>query len=641
MIKGFYAFLFFFLIGICGNVFSQDKEYQHIKVKHSHVFFAKDTVIKVKEDTIIKLPKGEDYLIERDDSLKTERFYDKLKSKAYNNGWSKLAYDILTTERDTTKQDASQHTEDFLAYDGIEIDTIIFKSVPVWSGSVIDTTKNSGNWFTEFSNSTHVGSREKTLRNNMILNKGDIAYAYTLADNERIIRQLPYIEDARIYVKKKKNGKLELIVVTKDLYSYGARLDMHDFDAYDYRLFDRNFLGYGTTFSNAFVTKGTGSPQYGYEGFLAQNNIRGSFVNFEATYRYAYDKIYTALLIDKQFISPSIPNGGGLKTSYLDSEDTLYRGTDSLTYVPFRRGDNYLWYGHAFKLGERKKHRNNLTLLTSLSEKNLFERPEVSISENVLYHEEIAFISSAVFSRRKYVKDQKILRFGITEDIPVGYQFGVDAGHVWGEFFDYNYLGAQGKFSVVNKQKANLTIDMKTGFSRRSDGSLQDKVLKVNTSYFSSLHKLGKFQYRSFIKASYHTATKIVENTRTVIGDNYGVRGLNYIDTEGNQRILFNYDQVFFTPWYLIGFNFAPYLFADVAYITGRDVSEPFSGYGIGFRLRNESLVIRTFHIRLGFHPQVSNLEHNRFSFTFTLDDAPRFLDIRPNRPTRVSMNYY
>ncbi len=639
MLTNYHKFLLLFFLGVLSNVFSQDKEYQLVKVKHSRVLIACDTIYRVKEDTVIKLPKGEDYIIERDKELKTERFYHKLKCKAYTNGWSKLLYDILTSEDDSTQKHVTQNAEDFMKYEGDEIDTIIFKSVPVWSGSVIDTTKNSENWFTDFSNSTHVGTKEKVLRNNMFFETGDIAHAYSLADNERILRQLPYIEDARIYVKKKANGKLDLTVVTKDLYSYGARLDMHSLDEYDYRLFDRNFLGYGTTFSNAFVTKGTGDPQYGYEGFLSQNNIRGSFVNFELMYRYAYDKVLSSLLIDKQFIAPSISNAGGIKTSYIDSRDSLYRGTDSLKFISYRRGDNYVWYGHSFKLGKRHTNRTNLTVLTSLSEKNFFERPPVDKFKNVLYHEEIASISSVIFSKRKYVKGQKILRFGITEDIPVGYQFGVDGGHVWKEFYDYNYVGAQGKFSVVNKHKANLTVDMNSGLIRRQDGKLQDKVFKVNASAFSALHHIGNFQYRAFLKVGYHTATKIIENTRTIIGDNYGVRGLRYLDTDGNQRITLNYDHVFFTPWNFIGFNFAPYVFADVAYIAGRHVSEPFTGYGLGFRLRNESLVIRTFHIRLAVHPQVSDLEHNRFSFSFTLDDAPTFLDIRPNRPKRVSMN--
>ena len=637
MLKNLGSVLLLLFLFVFNNLFSQ--EYQRIKVKHSRVFIACDTIINVKEDTVILLPEGQDYLIQRDKGLRTERFYHKLKCKAYNNNWSKLLYDILTTEDDSTNKHVSQNVEDFLPYEGSRIDNIYFKPVQVWSGSVVDTSKTSDNAFTKFSNSTHVGTREKVLRNNLFFTEGDSAHAYTLADNERILRQLPYIEDARIYVNKKVDGNIDLTIVTKDLYSYGFRLDMHGLDTYDWRIFDRNFLGYGNTFSNAFVTKSTGNPQYGYEGFLAHNNIRGSFVNMELIYRNAYDKVYTGALVERQFIVPSIKYGGAVQTIYIDSRDSLYRGTDSLTFVPYRRGNNNVWLGRSFKLGRSYIDRNNITLLASLDEVNFFDRPIVSKNSNILYHEELALISSVLFSHRKYVKDRKVLRFGITEDIPVGVQFGIDGGHIWKEYYQYNYLGAQGKFSIVTKSKVGWNIDLKTGLIRREGGQLEDKVFKLNTTAFSSLHNIGKFQHRAFFKFGYHSATKIVENTRTIIGNKYGVRGLQYLDTDGNQRITFSYDHVFFSPWYMAGFKFAPYVFSDIAFIAGRHVNERFSAYGLGFRLRNESLVIRTFHIRFAYHPQESTLQHNKFSFTFSLDDAPRFLDIRPNKPQRVSMN--
>ncbi len=71
-------------------------------------------------------------------------------------------------------------------------------------------------------NSTHVNTNEKIIRKNLLFAAGDTISPLILSDNERILRQLPYIDDARIIVVPVSDEEADIIVVTKDVYSIGG-----------------------------------------------------------------------------------------------------------------------------------------------------------------------------------------------------------------------------------------------------------------------------------------------------------------------------------------------------------------------------------------------------------------------------------
>lgn len=608
-----------------------------VKLKHYQTLITLDTIIAPKQDTVFYLPKTVRYKIKKDKDLKSAKFYDKLEGTNNKTSVTKTLFNIMTVDSLERLHKVPRNAEEFKEYEGRRIANIRFKKVLVWSGSVTDTLDIWDNWFTRAADNSHFGTRESVLRNNMLFEEGDFVTSISLADNERILRRLNYIEDARIYVTKDDGETVELTIVTKDVYSYGIRLYAYGLSEYETRLFDRNFLGYGNEFSHAYIRNKTGSPINGYQGFLKHNNIRGTFINGQLTYRNAYDEKITRAKVDRQFITSDIKYAGAVESFFQDARDSVFRGTDSAFFIPFRKGFNSAWFGRSYQVGYRTD-RKSIALLASIDDLNFFDRPAVSKESNIRYHEELLAMGSVVFTKRDYVKDRMVNRFGITEDIPVGYQLGIDYGYNWKEFYQYHYGGIQAKYASVSKNKVGLNLTLRGGAIYR-EGLLEDKVLKLSSKLYSALHSFGKFRHRSFFEVSYHTATKIHENTRTVVGDAHGLRGLDELDTDGNQRITFNYDHIFFTPWYLLGFQLAPYVYSDLGFSVGNSTENAFSSVGMGFRMRNESLVIRTIHFRVGYHPQISDLTHNRYSFTFSLDDAIRFLDIRPNKPSRTLIN--
>ena len=55
--------------------------------------------------------------------------------------------------------------------------------------------------------------------------EGDTISPLKLSDNERFLRELPYIDDARILVVPVSDNEADIIVITKDVYSLGAKVN--------------------------------------------------------------------------------------------------------------------------------------------------------------------------------------------------------------------------------------------------------------------------------------------------------------------------------------------------------------------------------------------------------------------------------
>jgi hypothetical protein len=84
-----------------------------------------------------------------------------------------------------------------------------------------------------------------------------------LADNERIIRSLRYIEDARIHVIPEPNNKevVDILIITKDEFSLGIGADFNGFDNIRLNLYEGNFLGIGHDMQHSYIYHNSEQPK--------------------------------------------------------------------------------------------------------------------------------------------------------------------------------------------------------------------------------------------------------------------------------------------------------------------------------------------------------------------------------------------
>lgn len=91
-----------------------------------------------------------------------------------------------------------------------------------------DTSRNFKSKLTNLADAFHHTTREYVIRNNLFFRENDTLLPYLIADNERHLRDQPYLGDARIIVKRVVGTRdsVDIIVLTKDVLSIGGKFRM-------------------------------------------------------------------------------------------------------------------------------------------------------------------------------------------------------------------------------------------------------------------------------------------------------------------------------------------------------------------------------------------------------------------------------
>jgi len=98
-----------------------------------------------------------------------------------------------------------------------------------------------------------------------------------------------------------------------------------------------------------------------------------------------------------------------------------------------------------------------------------------------------------------------------------------------------------------------------------------------------------------------------------------------------------SFEPVFFLPWYVYGFRFAPYVLADLGHIEENRIADGYKntyfGLSSGVRIINESLVLDTFKVRFVYFPKAPP-EGSAFSIKISTSAPVVFRAFNVNKPT-------
>ena len=206
----------------------------------------RDSISYFSTDTLLRLPSGTDpYVVFEND--RNRGFYDSLKIKASRKPITKKIYDFVIVAPDHTTPAAieKKSDENYIKYAGRKIRNIEIQRVDVFGTSINNPGAESGNKADNLLNKTHINTQEAIIRKNLLFKTGDRISPLTLSDNERVLRQLSYINDARIIVVPVSDEEADIVVVTKDVYSLGASYSYKGFDRGNLSIFEKNIFGLG------------------------------------------------------------------------------------------------------------------------------------------------------------------------------------------------------------------------------------------------------------------------------------------------------------------------------------------------------------------------------------------------------------
>lgn len=492
-----------------------------------------------------------------------------------------------------------------------------------FESSINDTNSVRNNFGIKIASRLHKNSKDNTIRRNLFFREGDKLSPYLLADNERYLRELVYIQDAKILVDyvEDNTDSVDVIVLTKDVFSLGGKFVIDSKTKGRIDLKEENFGGSGSkVMVNGFYDKER-KPNSGFGAELIKRNIRGYFIDWTTgfqNYNPAFNSgrreetaVYTKL--EKPLVTPYIPSTGALGAAYYRTDNAY--GGDSLYHTDYQYEYYNLdaWFGYSldskrslYANKEIRKHR--FLALRVFNQRFLTIPIKYKTSYDYRYTDFTGTLASLNIFRQVYYKTNFIYGFGVSEDIPEGFSVAFTAGFVNRQKVNRPYSGIDFQFSKYSKRGVYSNFTFRAGGFYNSS-RFEDADFLFELEHITHLRKLGHhWLLRSFLTTSISTQVNPTLNGPLYVNSIYGLPYFNNFNIYGDMRATVKGESVFFNTTRVLGFRFAPFIFGDLCLLKpikmNLNNSDIFSAIGGGIRSRNENLVFGTIELKGYYFPR-------------------------------------
>jgi len=576
--------------------------------------------------------------IKEEQSSTQEYFYDSLKYKAGQKKLTQIIYDFLISPPRPYVDKKALALNYYSQLEGKIISEIEIKSLDVFGPSFQDTTKKASSWIEKASNSIHTKSNLKTIQKLLLFRVGDNVDPEVIYENERIIRTLPYIKDIQILLNQDTlyTGLVKVTVLIKDRFSFGASGDVNGTSSAALKVFNQNTFGVGHEISFRFLGHLTKQPYLGVETFYKIKNIRGKFIDISTGYTNTYRNEGFTLLLNKPFISPSVKWGYGANAIRMYRTDRIFDTDPIKTLEPMDLSFYSAWAGRSFQIKPLNPNPTQLVLSAGFYNRNYFTRPKAAPDTNQYFSNSTFYLTGITFTQRRFVHDQLIYSYGITEDIPEGFKneivYGFDANEFGNRHYAHIYL-SNGNLLINKKGYLFLAGGVGGYFTR--NGYQQGQV-QAQINFISKQIHAGRKRFRLFSHADYTLGLQRFDIENLALSRNSHIRGFSSKEVVGKQRLSLNLEYVLFLRRELYSFNMAIFGFTDIGIIGDNDqfflTTNYYSGIGMGVRIHNENLVFKTFHLRLAFYPFHPG-DINFVGFILDEQSKKQFYSFEPTAP--------
>lgn len=578
----------------------------------------RDTVIKISGGSVLRL-NNKRLFVKNDTSIvlsgsmvnaaagneRTIAFYDSLKAKAGKNPITRALYDlvIITPDSSGYRKFSRRSDEDFSGYSGLKIRNITIDQVGVFGGNINNPAAFSPNRLEKFLNSTHISTNEKIIKRYLLFTTGDTISTLRITDNERILRQLPYIDDARIIIVPVSDKEADVIVITKDIYSLGGDFTYRGKGKGSVWLYDKNIFGMGHELKLEIPYSSTTKDSPGLGLNYLVNNIGRSFINLDVSYYNGLGKNTYGFSLNRKLLSSETKYAFGINLNMTSTTVDL----DTLPVPePLHYSFQDYWFIRSFLID-----RNSVSRIIAgmrYINNNVWEKPDIQPNTYYSLQRYRLYLASVSFSVQKYYKTNLIYSYGRTEDIPYGALFRATSGIEDNEFKLRMYLGGDISYGRSINSIGYFRLSAGTG-TFLNDIKTEQGIFFYGFNYFSNLVPLGKQMIRNFVRISYTCGYNRNRDEYLQILKNDAFSSFSNDSLKGTRRFNLGVETVIFNPVNYYGFRFAFFGFADMSTMGGTSLTSSGSvlltGIGAGIRIRNDNLVFRTFQVRLGYFPVI------------------------------------
>ncbi len=494
-----------------------------------------------------------------------------------------------------------------------------------------DTTDRKAGTFSKIGNALHTKTKETIIYNNLFFKKGDQLYPNLLADNEKLLRDLSFLQDAKIIVDLRYDhiDSVDIIIVCKDVFPIGGSMNEGSVDLVSFELNNDNLFGTGNRIQIQQLIDTKRNPNYAFAAEFLKRNIAGSFVNIAMGFQQQKPAFNSSrreersvfIRGDLPLVSPYHRFTGGMDISINQTDNVYLNDAEYNLMWKYHYYNLDFWMGYS--LGTKKRLKDNFNsrkrniLAFRLLNRDFFAKPDIlkTIKDSRFDNISGVLLSYTLFEQDFY-HTNFIYGFGRNEDIPEGFNLSLTSGWTNREGFSRFYSGVEYNRYYFNRKKNYLNYTIKSG-GYLNQNKVEDFSFLSSVDYITRLRKLGSkfWNIRHFLsgRITYQRNTRFNDPLR--LSSIFGIPRFQNNTSDASGRVTINAESVFYNTWKFFGFSFAPFGFTNISYlkISGLNFTkgEVYTALGGGIRTRNENLVFGTIELKAYYYPKVANNMNN------------------------------
>ncbi len=530
-------------------------------------------------------------------------FYDSLKVRAERSKITRLLYDMIIVDQvpPGTAREKMRNTSAFDPYSGRVIRNKEIIRLNAFGTNIDNPSENDPSRPEKILNSTYTKTKRLILNKYLLFREGDTISPLSLADNERLLREMPFIDDARITVVPVDSNIVDVAIIVREKYPYGAEIRLDDLKSGLVRVNDRNFGGLAHEFSLAIPYD---FNLYKYPGLgvrYSVRNIARTFSDIDLEFSDGLGTNTAGGIFSRKFITSETKYAWSASLRMTNTTEDL----DTMLFpVPLRFTWQDYWAARAFMLDRGSVTR--LIFSGRFIHNHVFSRPEIDdFSFYRLQNYKLVTGSLAITSQR-FINTSLIYSYGRTEDIPYGYMVEVLGGREKNEFKWRTYTGIKVSFADIFTRFGYIYGG--ASFSTfYINGNTEQGMLNATMRYFTPLVRAGRSKIRTFLNVYYTRGFNRYTDESLYLKSSALVRGFRNDSISGGTRLAASLEPVLFINRAAAGFRFSIFAFADYGLLVREGLFT--GGYysvralGAGIRIRNDQLVMNTLQIRIGWYP--------------------------------------
>jgi len=542
------------------------------------------------------------------------------------------------------------------SYAGKRINSITIEQQNFLS-SIDSKESNLKDIFSKIGNKLQSNSKKRAIRENIFFKEWDIFDPSIIAYNEKWLRDLSYIQDAKILamITTYDTNQVDVIVVTKDLFSYGGELLINNKDAYAAKLNNINFLGTGNSIQINQNFENQRSPKSGWGYDVGLSNFLGTFISINAGVNQFGNNISNNVLsarknyisVQRPILHPNSKWLGGMEYLETENENVFPGKWDTI----FDQQLNYnlkhkdIWIGYQLTKQSKRIKLNEYKQFIQYRylENDFRARPiDYLLQLDRNYQNLKANFLSFTLVQQSVYRTRYLYGLGRYEDLPIGQSLTWTTGYSQIEKDRSAYLGFKfEQYKLSKKENYNHVIaNIATSYINKT---LQDIRFLSSLEQFSKLKYLNNgLGYRQILNLSFTQTLKNKYNEALRINSIYGIPQLNREQIKGGTRLSGNWETVLYNNRPIWGFKSAPFVFGNLTYI--RTVGDPilkgdiYSSVGSGIRVRNENLVFGTIELK-GFYFPRTNQQLSPWNFSLITNLRYKYNSNIVEKPNYVEIN--